>query len=80
MYPAKFLRNQKAAREWLADHKDKSLYELQLMVLDWIIAEEAKEPDAFTDKEHRELQRLRRKLVETKTPMLQGNYYVDDYE
>lgn len=79
-YPSEFLRDAKSAREWLERYKDKSLYDLQLMALEWVIAEEAKRPEDFTDEEREELSRLRSTLIETKTPMRRGNYYRDDYD
>jgi hypothetical protein len=36
---------------------------MQLEVLDWVIADEAKRPDAFSDKEKQYLQDLRTGLV-----------------
>jgi len=57
-----FLNSQKAARKWWEENKDKTLAQMQLEVLDWVIAEEAKRPGDFTDAERRELQDLRKKL------------------
>lgn len=79
-YPDTFLGDADSAHEWLERHKDKSLYDLQLMVLDWIIGEEAKRPGDFTDVERKELSELRKTLIENKTPISGGNYYMDDYD
>src|SRR5262249_52744287 len=48
-YPLTQLRTKKAAEQWWAKHKDKTLYQMQLEALDWVIAEEAKRPRDFTD-------------------------------
>jgi hypothetical protein len=71
-YTGRFLASQKAARRWWEEHKDKSLYQMQLEVLDWVIAEEAKQTDNYTDAERRELQTLRKKLVKGGKPLPPG--------
>ena len=42
---------------------------MQLEVLDWLIGEEAKRPRNFSDAERRELQALRKKLVQGGKPL-----------
>ena len=61
-YAATFLASQTAAGQWWGKNKDKTLSQMQLEVLDWVIAEEAKRPGDFTDEERRVLQALRKKL------------------
>jgi hypothetical protein len=62
-YVSTFLKSQKAARQWWEKHKDKTLSQMQLEVLDWVIAEEAKRRGDFTDEERRELQNFRKELL-----------------
>jgi hypothetical protein len=68
-YVATFLASQKAARHWWEKNKDKTLSQMQLEVLDWVIAEEAKRLADFADEERRELQDLRQKLVQGGKPL-----------
>jgi hypothetical protein len=68
-YVATFLGSQKAARQWWEKNKDKTLSQMQLEVLDWLIGEEAKRPRNFSDAERRELQALRKKLVQGGKPL-----------
>jgi hypothetical protein len=58
-----FLASQKAARQWWEGHKAQTLLQMQLEVLDWAIAEEAKRRNEFTGAERRELHDLRKELV-----------------
>ena len=73
-YPAEFLGSEKAARQWWQKNKDKTLYQMQLEILDWVIAQEAERPGDFTDKERRELQGIRKELVDSGKPLPAGNY------
>jgi hypothetical protein len=77
-YPGHFLESQKLAKEWWEKNKDKSLYQMQLDVLDWIIVEEAKRPRDFTDKEKQYLEKLRKDLVKSGKPLPSGNYYANE--
>jgi hypothetical protein len=79
-YPSVFLNDAKAATKWLEEHKDKSLFEIQLMVIDWVIERESENPKDFTDEERVAMREIREKLVESKKPMTRGNYYMDDYD
>jgi hypothetical protein len=79
-YPSVFLSDQKAATKWLEEHKDKSLFEIQLMVIDWVIARESESLKDFTDEERAAMREIREKLVESKKPMTRGNYYMDYYD
>lgn len=77
-YPGQFLNSQEAAKAWWEKHKEKTLYQMQLEALDWIIAEEAKRPRDFTDNEKQALQKIRKKLVESGKPLPPGNYYANE--
>lgn len=79
-YPYRHLGNQKDALAWCEKHKDKSLYKIQLMVLDWIIKTEAADPESYTDEERKELKEYREELVKSKTPILRGHFLVNDIE
>jgi hypothetical protein len=48
-YADHWLGDQQSAKEWWASHKDMTLAELQVEVLEWIIAEEAKTPGNYPD-------------------------------
>ncbi len=79
-YPSVFLGDAKKAAEWLEQHKGKSLYEIQLMVVDWVIDRESKNPSDFSDEERKFMKDTRQKLLDTKQPIASGNYYMDDYD
>lgn len=79
-YPSVYLADAKAAKRWLEEHKDKSLYEIQLMVVDWVIERESESPNDFTDKERDYMKEVREKLLDAKKPIAKGNYYMDDYD
>jgi hypothetical protein len=68
-YMGMFLGSQESALKWWEKTKDKSLSQMQLEALDWVIAEEAKRPADFKDKEQGHLQALRKKLVEGGKPL-----------
>jgi hypothetical protein len=74
-YTRTFLSTAEDAKKWWEKHKDKSLYAMQLMVVDWIIAEEAKKPDDFTRSERSYLKQFRNDLVKSGKPVEWGNYY-----
>jgi hypothetical protein len=76
-YPGNFLKSQEAAKAWWEKNKEKSLYQMQLETLNWVIAEEAKRPGDFTDKEKQCLQKLRKKLVGAGKPLPAGSYYAN---
>jgi hypothetical protein len=79
-YPAEFLASKEDAKKWHEKRKNKSLFEIQLEVLDWVIAEEAKVPKLYEDKEREFLQKTRKELVERKKPIARGHYYCIDIE
>jgi len=60
------------AREWWAEHKDKSLRELQLEVLEWVLAEETKLPDKYTDAQREKVRQRLEALRKSKTPLKAG--------
>ena len=78
-YPKEFLADQETAAEWLEEHKDKSLVEIQLMVINWIIEQESASPNDFTDREREYMQEIRDELVKSQKPRTRGNYHNDDY-
>ncbi len=79
-YPNEFFASKQDAKKWYEKHKDKSLVEIQLEVLDWVIAEEAKNSEQYPEKEREFLQKTRKDLVESKKPIARGHYYPIDIE
>jgi hypothetical protein len=80
-YPDRFLGSQESARQWWQKNKNKTLYQMQLEALDWVIAEEAKRPGDFKDEERKHLQQLRKKLVQGDKPLsVQGVGNYDGFE
>jgi hypothetical protein len=76
-YPEMVLSSQAAAQRWWNKHKDKTLQQMQLEVLDWIIAEEAKNQRKYSnDKDH--LQQVRNTLATGEKPLPPGNYYYNE--
>lgn len=73
-YPHNFLYSQKDAQAWWKQNSKKSLYDLQLEALDWIIAEESKTPEKYLKKEKEYLQKSRKELMESGKPLSPGNY------
>lgn len=73
-YPSAHLRNQREAREWWEKHKTKTMFEIQLEVLDWVIAEEAKRPADYSDEEREFVKMIREELLRRRVPMPPGNY------
>jgi hypothetical protein len=78
-YLEKFLSTQAATKQWWDKHKDMTLDKIQLEVLDWSIAEEAKAPKKYS-KDKKYLQQLRDKLVKGRKPLPAGNYYCNEDE
>jgi hypothetical protein len=68
------------ARAWWEKHKDKSLLEMQVMVVDWIIGQGAERPAEFTDSEREYLKEFRDRLIGSQKPEKRGNYYSADRE
>ena len=73
-YPEMILFSQEAAKQWWEKHKDKNLNQMQLEALDWVIAEEAKDPKKFSDEERQYLKKLRQELKTGGKPLPPGNY------
>jgi hypothetical protein len=63
------LRNPASAKVWWEARKSKSLRELQIEALQWAIAEEAKTPERYSDKERTKLQRVLAKLRVGNVPL-----------
>jgi len=69
-YMKKFnLADHEAAKKWWEARKEKSLRELQIEALEWTIAEEAKTPEKFTDKERTYLHDLLANLRTADKPL-----------
>jgi hypothetical protein len=77
-YPDRFLGSQQSARQWWATNKNKSLREMQLEALDWVIAEEAKRPGDFKDEERTRLRQVRKKIAQADKPLPAAR--VGDYD
>lgn len=60
------------ARKWWATHKDKSLRELQLEVLEWVLAEEIKSPEKYSAAERDRVRQRLEELRKSKTPLKAG--------
>ena len=82
VYPIVFLPSKETAQQWWEKNKGKRLQEIQLEVLDWVIAEEAKQPKEVSDRERQELQKTRRKLASGVKLLPAGvyHYYWDEWE
>lgn len=79
-YPSVFLADAKQAKNWIEEHNGKSLYEIQLMVVDWVIKRESENPKDFTNDEREAMQVIRKRLLGTKKPVTSGIYFRDDYD
>ena len=79
-YPETFLSSKEAAKQWWEKRKEKRLDEMQLEVLDWVIAEEAKHARKFSDKERQYLKKVRQTLSTSGKPLPPGSYYLDTIE
>ncbi len=78
-YPSVFLADAKQATKWLEQNRNKSLYEIQLLVVDWVIDQEKRNPKDFAIKELEAMKKVRAMLLKSRTPITRGNYYMDDY-
>ena len=74
-YVRTFLQTQDQAAAWCNTHGKKSPFEMQLLVLDWVIAEENKRPADFADTEREFLHKFRAELVASGKAVGNGNYY-----
>jgi hypothetical protein len=79
-YPDEQLGSAEKARKWCEKHQGKTLHSLQVMVIDWVIEQEAKRPKSFTDEERALLKKIRDELLKTGKPIERGNYLGDDIE
>ena len=79
-YPATFLDSKVNAKNWWAANKDQPLRQLQLSVVDWVIAEEAKAPQNYPAEETEQLQKIRRSLMQGNEPLPAGHYGLSDIE
>jgi hypothetical protein len=73
------LSSKDAAKNWLEKRKDKPLGQLQLEVLDWVIAEEAKQPSKYSDEERSHLREIRKNLEGGQKPLPFNDCYMNHY-
>jgi hypothetical protein len=57
-YTDRLLHNPRAAKAWWETHKQLSIHDLQLEILQWVIAEEAKMPEKYSSSEREYLNAL----------------------
>ena len=79
-YPGTYLESVENTRKCCEKTKGKTLLEIQLRILDWVIESESKRPGDYQAEERAELQNIRRELVEDNKPLAHGNYYCWDIE
>ncbi len=79
-YPRTFLKSAEDAKEWWENHKTKTLLELQVMVVEWVIAEEAKPSQDLTANELAYLNDFLKDLKLTQKAVTWGNYHTHDRE
>lgn len=79
-YPRTFLDSQAEAKKWWEKHKDESLVDLQLMVVQWIMDEEANRPKDFAQEEKDYLVQFQEDLMKSKKAVKWGNYQSSDRE
>jgi hypothetical protein len=72
-YPSTFLDSKEKALEWWETNKDRSLFEIQAAILDWVINEETKRPMDFSEKERDFLSKLQAELKKS-GEMPPGNF------
>jgi hypothetical protein len=60
------------ATKWWEERKNKSLRDLQIEVLEWVLAEETKSPEAFSDVQRERVEKQLTALRKSKTPMKPG--------
>ena len=63
------LRDKESAMKWWEQNKTRSLAEIQILVTEWAIAEEAKRPTEYTDEERKALQKSLDDLRRTDKPI-----------
>jgi hypothetical protein len=63
------LRGREQAKAWWETHKQKSLRELQIEALEWVVAEEAKTPEWYSEEERADLQETLTKLRASDVPL-----------
>lgn len=73
-YPAFIFKDSKSTREWCRQHREKSLFQIQMMALEWVIAEEAKRPKDYSEAEKEKLASLRVDLLKSGKPIQRGSY------
>jgi hypothetical protein len=68
-YSAAFTGSSKAAKQWWEASKEKSLHDLQLEAVEWVVAEQAKDPEKYSNKDRKYMDGVRRKLLATDKPL-----------
>jgi hypothetical protein len=68
-YCAQFFKDKKTAAAWWEKHQSKTLYEIQVEALQWVIAEEASKPNDFSNEEKKYLDSKLKELLSTKQPL-----------
>lgn len=63
------LERPKAFASWWKTHKDKTMREIQIEVLQWTIAQEKQKPDDYSDEELKELNTVLTKLRNSDKPL-----------
>jgi hypothetical protein len=66
------LMNPESAKEWWKSRKDRSLRELQIEVLEWILVEEMKLPETYSDADLNKVQQQLRELNASREPRKLG--------
>jgi hypothetical protein len=79
-YPNHFLASKENAKKWYKQHKNKTLFEIQLEALDWVIGEEAEDSKKYPKEERELLQKIRNDLLQSKKPITRGCYYPNEIE
>jgi len=62
--------------QWFKNHQHSSLHSIQIEALQWMIAEEEKDPKTYDAEERTELKRILAKLVKTKTPLVSRRSFI----
>ncbi len=60
------------AKAWWEERKDKSLRELQLEVLEWVLAEETKSPETYSEDQRERVRKHLEELRQSKVPLKPG--------
>jgi hypothetical protein len=78
-YIATFLGSQESARQWWGKNQHKTLRQMQLEVLDWVIVEETKRSQDFKDGDREHLQDIRKNLAQSRKALPPGSSFDPSY-